>query len=40
MSIILLYYNLMPFEVGISWKLDCAKPNFSLAHEEKLILIS
>ena len=37
MSIILLYYNLMPFEVGISQKLDCAEPNFSLACEKKII---
>ena len=40
MSIILLHYNLTPFEVGISQQLDCAKPNVSLANEKQLILIS
>ena len=39
MSIILFYYNLTPLEAGIFRKLDCAKLNFSLAPEKKLILI-
>ena len=32
-----LYYNLTPFQVGISWQLHCAEPN-GLAHEKQLIL--